>query len=489
MSEDAIPNLIPVLPELFLLCTILATLMLGTFQREEQNETRRSVSQTVSLLTIGSLTLTLLLLFMLSSSRVTIFADMFITDEYAVYLKSLILLGAIFSIVLSKTFFERHNTARFEYPIFIAFASLGMMLMVSANDLIALYIGIEMQSLSLYVIAAFHRDDIRSSEAGLKYFVLGAVASGLLLYGCSLIYGFSATTNFGELLNFLSQTHINPGIIFGLVFIIAGLAFKVSAVPFHMWTPDVYEGAPTPVTAFFSIAPKIAAIGLFLRVMIGPFGSLIDEWQGIIILISMASMALSAFAAIYQHNIKRLMAYSSIGHVGYALIGLAAGNFIGIRAILIYLLIYLVMNIGAFSCILCLRRDGKMLENITDFAGISKTHPFLALATSVFMFSLAGIPPLAGFFGKLYIFLAAIEAQLVMLAVFGIITSVISAFYYLRIVRLIYFDESTDYLDFPVDRELKMIVAITGIIVILFFVYPSPVISIAGDAANALLDI
>ncbi|HEX9702666.1 MAG TPA: NADH-quinone oxidoreductase subunit NuoN, partial [Rhodospirillales bacterium] len=365
--------------------------------------------------------------------------------------------------------------------------TLGMMMMLSANDLIALYLGLELQSLSLYVIAAFQRDSLRSTEAGLKYFVLGALSSGMLLYGCSLIYGYTGTTEFPMIAKVVSSSGQAPiGLVIGLVFLISGLAFKVSAVPFHMWTPDVYEGAPTPVTAFFSVAPKIAALALFIRVMVGPFGGLLPEWQQIVVFVSIASMVLGAFAAINQTNIKRLMAYSSIGHVGYALIGLAVGNQAGIRGMLIYLAIYLFMNLGTFGCILCMRRGDRMVEGINDLAGLGKSHPMLGLAVAVFMFSMAGIPPLAGFFGKLYIFLAAVEAKLYTLAVLGVLSSVIAAFYYLRIVQLVYFSDPEEVLDRPVSRDLGLVIAGTALVIVLFFAYPTPILTGAAAAAASL---
>ena len=440
-------------------------------------------------LSIVVLVLTLVLVAVLSGERVMAFGSLFVSDAFAVFCKILVLLGSVMTMIISRGFLERQGMARFEYPILVVFATLGMMMMVSANDLISLYLGLEMQSLSLYVIAAFQRDDERSTEAGLKYFVLGALASGLLLYGSSLIYGFSGTTNFDQLaalFGYASQAGPGTGVIFGIVFIMAGLAFKVSAVPFHMWTPDVYEGAPTPVTAFFSVAPKIAALALFMRVMIGPFGDLLQHWQQIVAFVSIASMILGALTAINQRNIKRLMAYSSIGHVGYALIGLAVGDAAGIRGVLNYLAIYLVMNVGTFACILCMRRDDRMVEGIDDLAGLSKSHPMLAAALAVFMFSMAGIPPLAGFFGKLYVFLAAIEAELYTLAVIGVLTSVIAAFYYIRIIRVMYFDDIKESLDKPVERELHLVLAATGLLVLLFFLYPSPVLSSAAAAAAAL---
>ena len=484
-----VPNVVPALPELFLALAIMALLMLGVFQPRDTAKKEVKASRLISFLCIITLVLAMLLVSTLSGGRLVTFQNMFVSDSFAVYSKILVLIGSALAIVISQGFIERHGMARFEYSILIVFATLGMMMMISANDLIALYLGLEMQSLSLYVIAAFQRDDTRSTEAGLKYFVLGALASGMLLYGASLIYGFTGTTNFDQLAQIFhggGEAEINIGIIFGIVFILAGLAFKVSAVPFHMWTPDVYEGAPTPVTAFFSVAPKIAALALFIRVMIGPFGGLVAEWQQIVVFVSMASMTLGAFAAINQRNIKRMMAYSSIGHVGYALIGLAAGDETGIRGTLIYLAIYLAMNIGTFACILCMRRGERMVEGIDDLAGLGKTHPMLALGLVVFMFSMAGIPPLAGFFGKFYIFAAAIEAGLYALAIVGVLTSVVAAYYYLRIVQMVYFEDPTDPLDKPVSRDLGLVIAVTGLVIVLFFVYPAPILNSAAAAAASL---
>ena len=487
MTLANIPNIIPALPELFLALIIMALMMLGVFHKTGGKEDVKA-SRLISLLSVISLLLAILLVSTLSGGRLLTFADMFVSDTFAVYCKVLVLTGSALAIVLSFGFQERHDMARFEYAILIVFATLGMMMMISANDLISLYVGLELQSLSLYVIAAFQRDDTRSTEAGLKYFVLGAVASGMLLYGASLIYGFTGATNFDQLADLFKAQHGEAGIgvIFGIVFILAGLAFKVSAVPFHMWTPDVYEGAPTPVTAFFSVAPKIAALALFIRVMVGPFGGLVEQWQQIVIFISVASMALGAFAAINQRNIKRLMAYSSIGHVGYALIGLAVGGEAGVRSVLIYLAIYLFMNIGVFACILNMRRDGVMVEGIKDLSGMSRTHPMLAMALAIFMFSMAGIPPFAGFFGKLYIFLAAIQAELYGLAVLGVLSSVVAAFYYIRIVQIVYFEEADKPLDKSSGPELGFVITATGLFVAFFFLYPTPVLSSAAAAAAAL---
>ena len=488
MELATMPNIVPALPELFLAGVIMLLLMFGVFQKGGISDNDVATYRIVSMLSVVSLVLAVFLLVPVAGPRVTTFADMFVTDKFAVYCKALVLIAGAFGIMVSRDFMERHHVARFEYPILIVFAALGMLLMVSANDLVSLYVGLEMQSLSLYVLAAIQRDDNRATEAGLKYFVLGAVASGLLLYGSSLVYGFSGTTNFDQLATLftINEGEVTTGLVIGIVFILAGLSFKVSAVPFHMWTPDVYEGAPTPVTAFFAVAPKIAALGLLLRVMIVPFGDLLAQWQQIVIFISILSMALGAFAAINQRNIKRLMAYSSIGHVGYALVGLAAGTEEGVKGVLIYLAIYMVMNIGTFACILCMRRGGLMVEAIDDLAGLGKTHPLLAGTLVVFMFSLAGIPPLAGFFGKLYVFLAAIEAGLYALAIIGVVASVVGAFYYLRIIKIMYFDDPIDALDKPIGREMTFVIGVTSIIIIVFFAYPTPVLTSAAAAATSL---
>jgi NADH-quinone oxidoreductase subunit N len=398
----------------------------------------------------------------------------------------LVLIGSAVSIVMAVAYNEREHIARFEFPVLVLLATTGMMMMISANDLISLYIGLELQSLSLYVVAAFKRDSVRSTEAGLKYFVLGALSSGMLLYGCSMIYGFAGSTSFDRLADLFANGGASVGLVIGIVFVSVGLAFKVSAVPFHMWTPDVYEGAPTPVTAFFSVAPKIAAMALFVRFLIEPFGALTGEWRQIIWFIAVASMLLGAFAAINQRNIKRLMAYSSIGHVGYALIGLAAGSETGIQGVLIYMAIYLFMNLGTFAVILSMRRDGKMVEAIEDLAGLAKTRPALAFALGIFMFSMAGIPPLAGFFSKLWVFLAAIHAGLYVLSVIGVVTSVVGAFYYLRIVKLMYFDEAKGVFDRPIGAEMQAILIVSAVVVLLFFVLPGPLLTGAEAAASSL---
>ena len=415
------------------------------------------------------------------------FADMFVTDRFAVVMKLLVLLGSALAIPMSLDFNRRSRIERFEFPVLIMLATVGMMMMISANDLMSLYLGLELQSLSLYVIAAFARDDTRSNEAGLKYFVLGALSSGMLLYGASMIYGFTGTTNFSALAKVLTGSPVELGVIVGIVFVTAGLAFKVSAVPFHMWTPDVYEGAPTPVTAFFSVAPKIAALALFLRVMLVPFLHIAGEWYQIIWAISVASMVLGALAAIGQQNIKRLMAYSSIGHVGYALIGLAAGTRDGVAGVVVYMAIYLVMNVGTFCAILLMRRDAGQVETIADLSGLARTRPGMAMALAIFMFSLAGVPPLAGFFGKFFIFMAAIHAEAYWLAVLGVLASVVGAYYYLRIIKIMYFDAPAEPFAPAESPTLPALMALAGLATLLFFVVPQPLVEGANAAAAALL--
>ena len=477
----AVPNLAPALPEIFLACVAMALLMVGAFRRD-------GGARLVSWLSVLALLAALILLSALPATRVVTFADMFISDGFAVFMKVLVLIGSGLAIVLSHGFNRAEGFERFEYPVLILLATVGMMMMISANDLISLYMGIELQSLPLYVLAAIKRDSNRATEAGLKYFVLGALSSGMLLYGCSMIYGFSGTTNFTVLAATVAAgQEPSIGVIIGIVFLASGLAFKASAVPFHMWTPDVYEGAPTPVTAFFATAPKVAAIALFVRVMLDPFADLIAEWRQIIVFISIASMVLGAFAAIGQSNIKRLMAYSSIGHVGYALIGLAAGTEDGVGGVLIYMAIYLAMNAGTFACILCMRQRDGMVEGIDDLAGLARTSPLMAAVLAVFMFSLAGVPPLAGFFGKFYIFIAAVNAGMYELAVIGVLASVVGAYYYVRIVKLMYFDDPVEPFSKPIGAELKVIMAGTGLFTLLFFIYPAPLVVWAKAAASALL--
>jgi NADH-quinone oxidoreductase subunit N len=475
------PNLSSALPEILLACGAMALLLLGVFRGE-------SSTRLVSWLAVAVLSATLVVSVLVGSEHRVGFYGMFVTDAFAVFMKALVLVGSAVSIIMALHYNEEHGIARFEFPVLILLATTGMMVMVSANDLIMLYLGLELQSLALYVVASFDRDSVRSTEAGLKYFVLGALASGLLLYGASLIYGFTGTTGFAGLAQLFTAGGARPsnGVVIGLVLVAVGLAFKVSAVPFHMWTPDVYEGAPTPVTAFFSVAPKIAAIALFVRLLVEPFGGLVLEWRQIIVFLSVASMVLGAVAAIAQENIKRLMAYSSIGHVGYALIGLAAASPSGIRGVLVYMAIYLFMNLGTWAVILCMRQKGQMLEGIADLSGLGRSQPGLALALGIFMFALAGIPPTAGFFGKLYIFLAAIDAHLIGLAVIGVVTSVVGAFYYLRIVKVMYFDEPILSFDRPIAPELKFVLVVSAVLTIFFILLPDPIVGGAEAAASSL---
>ncbi len=473
------PDLLPALPELVAAGAAMALLLVGVWRGEGS-------SRLISWLAVLALLITLGLALRSGAGRQVGFYGMFVVDPFAVFMKTLVLVGSAAAIIMSLRYNDDHRIARFEFPVLILLAVAGMMAMISANDLITLYLGLELQSLALYVVASFDRDSPRSSEAGLKYFVLGALASGMLLYGASLVYGFGGTTSFANIAQALGGGGAPAGLIVGLVFIAVGLAFKVSAVPFHMWTPDVYEGAPTPVTAFFSVAPKMAAIALLMRVMIEPFGPILAQWQQIVVFLSVASMVLGAIAAIAQTNIKRLMAYSSIGHVGYALIGLAAGTPNGIRGVLVYMAIYLFMNLGTFSVILCMRENGRMLENISDLSGLSRTQPGLALCLAIFMFAMAGIPPTAGFFSKLYVFLAAIDAHLNGLAVIGVVASVVGAFYYLRIVKTMYFDEPLVRFDRPIAAELKGVLFVTAIVTLFFFLLPDPIVGGAEAAAASL---
>ena len=468
------------LPEVLLAVSAMALLIFGVYQG-------KAAAGRVMVLSAATLVAVIAIILVREPAGIA-FGGLYVDDGFGDYMKLLLLIGALLVLIMSHRYLELEQANRFEYSVLLLFATLGMMVMVSANDLISLYIGLELQSLALYVVAAIRRDNARSSEAGLKYFVLGALASGLLLYGMSMIYGFSGTTSFEALAEILAAPDTEPslGLIVGLVFICAGLAFKVSAVPFHMWTPDVYEGAPTSVTAFFAVAPKIAAIALFTRVLMGPFHDLVDAWQQIIVFISIASMVLGAFAAIAQNNIKRLMAYSSIGHIGYALVGLAAGTPEGVSGVGAYMAIYLVMNVGTFACILSMRQNGRMVEGVNDLKGISRTNPLIALALLIFMFSLAGIPPMAGFWAKFWVFKAAIGAELYGLAVIGVLASVVSAFYYLRIVKLMYFDEATEGLDKGIGRETGLIIVATAAATILLFAMPGAILEGADAAATSL---
>ena len=473
MNAVPLSSLAPALPEIVLSVGAMALLMVGAY--------RESSTQLVNL---GSIMLLIVAAFIVA--RVpggTILNGSFIVDDFARFTKILTYIGSAFAIVMSLNYMAAEKEEKFEFSILILLSTTGMGMLISAGDLIALYLGLELMSLALYVVAASSRDSIRSTEAGLKYFVLGALSSGMLLYGCSLIYGFTGNVSFVGIAKASGEGGI--GLIFGLVFLFAGFCFKVSAVPFHMWTPDVYEGAPTPVTAFFAAAPKIAAMAIFARATISAFPAITLQWQQIVVFVSIASMALGAFAAIGQTNIKRLMAYSSIGHMGFALVGLAAGTPEGIQGVLVYLAIYLAMTVGTFAVILAMRRDGGMVENISDLSGLARTNPALAFFLALLLFSLAGIPPLAGFFAKYYVFLGAIKAGLFTLAVIGVLASVVGAYYYLLIVKTMYFDEPAPGFK-PMPGELKAVLGVAGLFNLLFFVYPAPLINAATAAAKSL---
>ncbi|HWL81751.1 MAG TPA: NADH-quinone oxidoreductase subunit NuoN [Roseomonas sp.] len=466
-----------IIPELVLAIGGLIILAAGVLPK-------RDTSFAVNMAVFGTLLLTAVLV--LGQPEGVAFNGQYISDAFTKFMKLLVLAGAALGLLLAMDWNAKEGLARFEFPVLLLFSSLGMLVMVSANDLITLYLGLELLSLSLYVIAAFNRDSERSSEAGLKYFVLGALASGMLLYGSSLIYGFTGSTNFDRIADAVGATDGIPfGLVVGLVFVLAALAFKISAVPFHMWTPDVYEGAPTPVTAFFATAPKVAAIALLTRVAAGPFGDLAGQWQQVLILASLGSMIIGALGAIGQRNIKRLMAYSSIGHVGYALMGLAVASEIGIQSLLLYMAIYVFTSVGTFAVLIAMRRNGRALEGIEDLAGLGRTDPAMALGMTVFMLSMAGIPPLAGFFGKLYVFLAAVQGGYWTLAVVGVLTSAISAYYYLRVIKVMYFDTGVA-LD-PRPASLSIVLTGTGLFTVFFFVFPAPFLAAAQTAVTALL--
>ena len=465
------------LPELTLALGAMALLLVGVATPKERGEL---------VLWVAVLVLALAGFFVVSGSgTATLFGDSFIVDPFARVMKLLTVIGAATTLLMSVDYWKAVGRLKFEFPVLVLLAATGMLMMISANDLIALYVGLELQSLALYVLAAFDRHSARSSEAGLKYFVLGALSSGMLLYGASLIYGFTGSTLFADIAATVQPSGVNLGLVFGLVFLLAGLAFKISAVPFHMWTPDVYEGAPTPVTAFFAAAPKLAAMALIVRTLFAAFPAVTHEWQQIVTFLAIASMALGSFAAIGQRNIKRLMAYSSIGHMGYALVGLAAGTVEGVQGVIIYLAIYLAMTLGTFACILAMRRKGRMVEDIDQLAGLSRTSPLMAFMLAMLLFSLAGIPPLAGFFAKFYVFLAAIHAGLYALAVTGVLLSVVGAYYYIRIIKLIYFDAPGARFE-PMQGALVAVLGVNGLFVLFFFLYPAPLVNIAGAAAKSL---
>ena len=461
-----------IIPELFLTTSIMILLMLGVFYKNSFN--------LIFKLSMIVLLATFILLFNHSvDTSAKLFNNSYTIDYLSLFMKALTLVACIFVMLSSFDYIKLIGINKIEYPILILSATLGMMIMISSYDLIVFYMGLELQSLSLYVLISFNRDSYRSTEAGLKYFILSALSSGLLLYGCSLIYGFSNSTNFDLIAQNIDQ--FNTGSIFGIVFILVGLAFKVSAVPFHMWAPDVYEGSPTSVTAFFAIVPKVAALTVFIRFLYVPFINLVDQWQMIIIFISLASMILGAVAAIGQTNLKRLMAYSAIGHMGYALAGLATGSNEGIQSTVIYLSIYLLMNLGIFSCIFMMKRKNIFYEDIQDLSGLSKNHPIISFCLLVLLFSLAGIPPLAGFFAKFYVFMAVIKVEMYTLAIIGLITTVISAFYYLRIIKIIYFDDPKEIFEIDQNFGLKVSLFLSTIIILSYFIYPSLLIDMVSN--------
>ena len=465
-------NLELVFPEIFLSLSIMFLLILGVFKKESSK-----LIQNISLI---ALFITAVITFneTLSNEEILLFNDSVIIDYLSSLMKIITLLAAFLVLVISSSYLRTFKIFKIEYPILILSSVLGMMVMISSNDLIVFYMGLELQSLALYVLATFNRDQLKSSEAGLKYFVLSALSSGLLLYGCSLIYGFTGSTNFNIIANQLNSNEY--ALTFGIVFILVGLAFKISAVPFHMWAPDVYEGSPTSVTLFFTMVPKIAALTVFIRFLYVPFLNLIDQWQMILIFLSIASMLFGAIAAIGQTNLKRLIAYSSIGHIGYALAGLAVGTNDGIQSSIIYITIYILMNLGLFSCLLMMKRNNEYYEDIEDLSGLSKNHPMLSLSLLIILFSLAGIPPLAGFFAKFYIFKSVIEQSMYFLAIVGLLSTVIAAFYYLRIIKIIYFDKEKEKYDTDHSLWLKFSLTASTLLILMYFIFPSQLIEVVS---------
>jgi len=476
MNEFDLHDLLPALPEIVLAVGAMVLLLLGAF-RGERSASFVNWLAMLLLIAAGAIIVSM------PKGKLVAFGGSFVVDDFARFLKLLALAGSAIAILMSLSYLRLEKQLRFEYAILIMLSATGMLMLISAADLIALYLGLELMSLALYVVAAINRDSARSTEAGLKYFVLGALSSGMLLYGASLVYGFTGTVSFAGIAKAAGQGGI--GLVFGLVFLFAGFCFKVSAVPFHMWTPDVYEGAPTPITAFFAAAPKVAGIAMFVRTTIVAFPQITAQWQQIVIFVAIASMVLGAFAAIGQKNIKRLMAYSSIGHMGFALVGLAAGTADGVQGVLIYMAIYVAMTLGTFACILSMRRDGVLVEEISDLAGLARTNPSMAFYLAILLFSLAGIPPLAGFFAKFYVFLAAIKAGLFTLAVLGVLASVVGAYYYLAIIKIMYFDDPAKAFG-PAPIELRAVLAVSGLLNLVFFVYPEPLVAAATSAAQSL---
>ena len=465
-------NLGLVLPEIFLSLSIMFLLIMGVFKKDS--------SKLIHNLSLIILLITAVIIFNenLGIERALLFNGSVIIDYMSSFMKIITLLAAFLVLVISSNYLKIFKIFKIEYPILILSSVLGMMIMIASNDLIVFYMGLELQSLALYVLATFNRDHIKSSEAGLKYFVLSALSSGLLLYGCSLIYGFTGSTNFDFIANQLNSNEY--ALTFGIVFILVGLAFKISAVPFHMWAPDVYEGSPTSVTLFFTMVPKIAALTVFIKFLYIPFFNLIDQWQTILIFLSIASMLFGAVAAIGQTNLKRLIAYSSIGHVGYALAGLTTGTNEGIQTSIIYFTIYIIMNLGLFSCLLMMKRNNQYFESIDDLSGLSKNHPLLSLSFLIILFSLAGIPPLAGFFAKFYVFKSVIEQSMYFLAIVGLLSTVIAAFYYLRIIKIMYFDKEKEKYDTDHSLWLKFSLTASTLLILIYFISPSQLIEIVS---------
>ena len=460
-----------ILPEIFISVSIMLFLLVGVFKKN-------SASLIYNLSNISLVILLALIINLSSLDTIYLFNNSYLIDNLSNYMKTILVGSGIFVMLTGSKYIQVINLNKIEYPILILSSILGMMIMISSNDLIVFYMGLELQSLALYVLASFNRDNLLSSESGLKYFVLSALSSGLLLYGCSLTYGFSESTNFDQIL--INSTEFNYGTTFGIVFILVGLAFKISAVPFHMWAPDVYQGSPTSVTLFFAILPKIAALSVFIKFLYTPFANMNDQWQTIIVFISIASMIFGAVAAIGQKNLKRLIAYSSISHMGYALAGLATVSNQGIQSSITYISIYLVMNLAFFSCLFMLKRDDKYYENIEDLSGLSKKHPILSFSLLIVLFSLAGIPPLAGFFAKFYVFLAVIEQSMYFLAIVGLLATVVAAFYYLRIIKIIYFDPEKEEYETSHNLGLKITLAISTIFILAYFLYPSGITEIVS---------
>ncbi len=465
------------LPELVLAIGALVLVLVGAIRGRPRDVLTTEIA-------IGFLGVAILVILLGSKHDAVIYNGAFVDDSFGRFMKVLSYAGSLVTLLMAQDFLHRAKINKFEFPVLVLLSTLGMSMLISAAGLIALYLGLELMSLALYVVAAFHRDDAKASEAGLKYFVLGALSSGMLLYGASLLYGFSGTVSFSGIAAVLKGTP-GLGVVFGLVFLFAGLAFKMSAVPFHMWTPDVYEGAPTPVTAFFASAPKLAAVAITVRVVMQAFPGITSQWQQIVVFISILSMILGSFAAIGQNNFKRLMAYSSIGHIGFALVGLAAGTQAGVASVLVYMSIYLVMTLGTFAAIMSMRVNGKAVESISDLSGLARRDGVMAFFLAMMMFSLTGIPPLAGFFAKFAVFNAAVQAHLYGLAVIGFLASVVAAVYYLRIIKLMYFDEPAAAFD-KAAPVLRAVLAVTGILVTFFFVYPAPVVEAATVAAKSL---